>query len=525
VALIIRILLKLGIFPFHYWVLSLANRIRWNDLIVLLTLQKILPIYYLSRINTPEFSTILYLVGSIIGVFSCFLIRSIQKIIIYSSVFSISWVLILIDQNSFLAFFFFFSYSILISTLIKFIDILSVKFTQQMIKKTLTFKKNIIILIVILRVGRFPPRLGFLIKLIAVKEIINLTTPLVYIFSIVFLSLAILRYYLSLGIYFFSWFKSSFLIIPPQKIDLKFLWVMSLNTVAFLIILNICSFVHLFWNQIKEIKFSKLLMSNSVKHTFHLVKESPWPIWMALRTFLLISRSIEIFTSTNFYDFFLRITIIMWISKKWWHDIIMERTYEGCHTPVVKIGLNWGIILFIISEVFFFIRFFWAFFHNRLSPSCNVGIIWPPVGIQTLRTFEVPLLNTIILLRSGASITWAHQRIINSNHRQTFIRLIVTIILGLYFTLLQKIEYDETTFSIADSIYGSTFFLATGFHGLHVIIGSLFLVVCLIRLISFNFRVSHHFGFEAAAWYWHFVDLVWMFLFVSIYWWGGITQY
>jgi cytochrome c oxidase subunit 3 len=266
-------------------------------------------------------------------------------------------------------------------------------------------------------------------------------------------------------------------------------------------------------------------MSNQLKHPYHLVTESPWPAWTALVTFLLISRIIEIFQFHRFIDLFLSLFILLWVSYKWWLDVVREATLLGCHSFRVQSGLRWGIILFIISEILFFLRFFWAFFHNRLSPSHYVGITWPPVGIQTLNPFEVPLLNTIILLRSGASVTWAHHRILNSNHKQTSLRLILTIILGVYFTMLQKIEYNETSFTIADSIYGSTFFLTTGFHGLHVIVGTIFLLTCWIRLVKFNFRKTHHFGFEAAAWYWHFVDVVWIFLFISIYWWGRLSSY
>jgi cytochrome c oxidase subunit 3 len=266
-------------------------------------------------------------------------------------------------------------------------------------------------------------------------------------------------------------------------------------------------------------------MSNFFKHPYHLVNESPWPLWIAITTFLIISRIIEIFHFNKPEDLFIRLFILLWISFKWWTDVVREATFLGLHTHGVQQGLRWGIILFIISEILFFLRFFWAFFHNSLSPSHFVGIVWPPVGIQTLNPFEVPLLNTIILLSSGASITWAHHSLLNSNHKQTKLRLLLTIILGVYFTLLQKIEYDETSFTIADSIYGSTFFLTTGFHGLHVIVGTTFLITCWVRLVKFNFRKKHHFGFEAAAWYWHFVDVVWMFLFISIYWWGSLTPY
>ena len=170
---------------------------------------------------------------------------------------------------------------------------------------------------------------------------------------------------------------------------------------------------------------------------------------------------------------------------------------------------------------YFFLRFFWAFFHRRLAVNVELGGSWPPMGILAFSPFGVPLLNTVILLSSGITVTWAHHALISNNHSQAQLALLITVILGIYFTLLQGIEYLEARFTFADSVYGSTFFLATGFHGLHVIIGTLFLLVCLIRSSINSFNYLHHFGFEAAAWYWHFVDVVWLFLFIIIYWWGG----
>ena len=165
--------------------------------------------------------------------------------------------------------------------------------------------------------------------------------------------------------------------------------------------------------------------------------------------------------------------------------------------------------------------FFWTFFHSSLAPSVELGAIWPPKGIEVLNQWEVPLLNTVILLSSGATVTWAHHSIVSGDRKGAILGLILTVSLALIFTALQGLEYYEAPFTIADGIYGSTFFIATGFHGLHVIIGTIFLAVCLARLINYHFTKHHHFGFEAAAWYFHFVDVVWLFLFVSIYWWGA----
>jgi cytochrome c oxidase subunit 3 len=212
--------------------------------------------------------------------------------------------------------------------------------------------------------------------------------------------------------------------------------------------------------------------------------------------------------------------LLILVRIKWWRDVSRERSYQGLHTSIVELGLRWGIILFIVSEVFFFLSFFWAFFHRSLSPRVEIGGVWPPLGIQPFNPFSVPLLNTIILLSSGVRVTWSHHRIILNEHQKIIKSLLITVILGLYFTCLQGIEYLEASFRIADSIYGSTFFIATGFHGIHVIIGTIFLLICYLRALVGLFNQDHHMGFEAASWYWHFVDVVWLFLYVSIYWWG-----
>ena len=205
----------------------------------------------------------------------------------------------------------------------------------------------------------------------------------------------------------------------------------------------------------------------------------------------------------------------------WWRDIIREGTLEGQHTSIVQLGLRFGMILFIVSEVMFFVAFFWAFFWASLAPVPEIGSVWPPQGIEVLSAWEVPFLNTLILLSSGASVTWAHHAIIAGDRKQTINALILTIVLAVLFTGLQAFEYLNANFSIADSVYGSTFQMATGFHGFHVFIGTCFLTVCLLRVILYHFTKQHHFGFEAAAWQWHFVDVVWLFLFISVQWWGG----
>nr|ALN11521.1 cytochrome c oxidase subunit III [Hyloxalus yasuni] len=256
-------------------------------------------------------------------------------------------------------------------------------------------------------------------------------------------------------------------------------------------------------------------------HAFHMVDPSPWPITGATAAFMLTTGLAMWFHFGSTWILFAGLSLMLLTMFQWWRDIVREGTFQGHHTSPVQKGLRYGMILFITSEVFFFIGFFWAFYNASLSPSFEIGESWPPAGIFPLNPFEVPLLNTAVLLASGVSVTWAHHSIMQGDRKGATQALALTIILGLYFTALQAMEYYEAPFTIADGVYGSTFFVATGFHGLHVIIGSLFLLTCLLRQINFHFTTHHHFGFEAAAWYWHFVDVVWLFLYVSIYWWGS----
>nr|ANN13215.1 cytochrome c oxidase subunit 3 [Astacus astacus]ANN13228.1 cytochrome c oxidase subunit 3 [Astacus astacus]QNV12205.1 cytochrome c oxidase subunit III [Astacus astacus] len=262
-------------------------------------------------------------------------------------------------------------------------------------------------------------------------------------------------------------------------------------------------------------------MSSHGHHAYHLVDVSPWPLTGSISAMMLTTGLIKWFHQFSADLLYLSFVGIILTMIQWWRDVVREGTYQGIHTQVVMSGLRWGMILFIVSEILFFFSFFWAFFHSSLSPVVEVGSYWPPTGIQPFNPFGVPLLNTTILLSSGATVTWAHHAILNSNHLEALQSLMLTVMLGFYFTGLQAFEYIEASFSIADSIYGSTFFVATGFHGLHVVIGSSFLSVCLFRLYKCHFSSKHHFGFEAAAWYWHFVDVVWLFLYVFIYWWGS----
>lgn len=265
-------------------------------------------------------------------------------------------------------------------------------------------------------------------------------------------------------------------------------------------------------------------MSNTKSfHPYHLVDPSPWPLFGSISLLVTTIGAVMYMHSYIGGSLLLPLGIIMIIYTMtvWWRDVIREATFQGHHTTIVQRGLRYGMILFIVSEVFFFLAFFWAFFHSSLAPTVELGAIWPPKGIQVLNPWEVPLLNTVILLSSGATVTWAHHSIVSGNKIGALAGLFLTVILAVIFTILQGVEYIEAPFTIADGVYGTTFFLATGFHGLHVIIGTTFLAVCLFRLETSHFTKHHHFGFEAAAWYFHFVDVVWLFLFVTIYWWGS----
>ena len=258
-------------------------------------------------------------------------------------------------------------------------------------------------------------------------------------------------------------------------------------------------------------------------HPYHLVEPSPYPYMGSFAALGLTTGAVMYFHSYNFGGelIFISLAALVLVAYHWWRDVVREATFQGHHTLVVQRGLKYGMLLFIVSEAMLFFSFFWAYFHSALAPEIQVGGVWPPVGIQSINAFDVPLLNTAILLSSGATVTWAHHAMIAGNRKEAIRGLTLTVILGVIFTGLQAMEYYEAPFTIADSVYGSIFFVATGFHGLHVIIGTLFLLVMLIRLIRHHFTKFHHTGFEAAAWYWHFVDVVWLFLYVFVYWWGG----
>lgn len=268
---------------------------------------------------------------------------------------------------------------------------------------------------------------------------------------------------------------------------------------------------------------------NRFRHPFHIVTASPWPFVLSFNLLGLVIGFVMYFHAYVWGGYLLVFGFFSVVVSAfaWWRDIIFEATYENAHTSYVQRGLRYGMLLFILSEVMFFFAFFWAFFHSSLSPAIQIGAVWPPQGIHVFNPWEIPFINTLILLLSGVWATLAHKVIKTVFYEKLVffflvtLSLFITICLGLLFTCFQVYEYVIADFSISDSVYGSVFYLATGFHGLHVIIGTIFLMVMFFRHIACHFVNGYHFGLDAAIWYWHFVDVVWLFLFISIYWWGS----
>ena len=256
---------------------------------------------------------------------------------------------------------------------------------------------------------------------------------------------------------------------------------------------------------------------------FHLVDPSPWPILTSFSLLLMAVSGVMCFHGFENGGKLLSLGLILTLSVMvlWFRDVVTEGTMLGDHTTQVRRGLSIGFVLFVVSEVFAFLSIFWAFFHSSLSPDISLGNTWPPIGIIALDPFDVPLLNTLLLLTSGAFITWAHHALIQGNRKAAIYGTIITIIFAILFTGLQYFEYREAGFTMADSVFGSAFFASTGLHGCHVIVGTIFISVCLGRMIYYHLTDTHHVGFESAILYWHFVDVVWLFLFLSVYYWGG----
>ena len=292
-----------------------------------------------------------------------------------------------------------------------------------------------------------------------------------------------------------------------------------------------------------------------VKHDYHLVDPSPWPLLASLGVFLLALGGVVFMkglapvadgSDLSFFSYMgsvffsvgkpwillLGFVVILWVMFGWWGDVIKE-SRAGDHTPVVQIGLRYGMVLFIASEVMFFVAWFWSFFEMAIFHTSRAGgtwdsanplfegltgwANWPPPGIETFDPFHLPLINTLILLLSGTTVTWAHHALQHDDRSGARNGLFLTVILGVIFSFVQAYEYSMAPFSFDGSLYGASLFMATGFHGAHVLIGTIFLAVCLIRLMAGQMTPKKHFGLEAAAWYWHFVDVVWLFLFAFVY--------
>lgn len=268
---------------------------------------------------------------------------------------------------------------------------------------------------------------------------------------------------------------------------------------------------------------TNLTRSNFQAHPFHLVSPSPWPILTCLSLLTLTCSGVLTMHGFPSVQFALAMALILLISSMslWFRDIISEGTYLGNHTLAVQRGLNMGVALFIVSEALFFLSIFWTFFHSALSPPVEMGAQWPPSGIDSVNPFELPLLNTALLLSSGFTVTYAHHSVIQGNRGASLYGILLTVILALIFTALQGVEYTVSSFTFTDSTFGSCFYFGTGFHGLHVIIGTAFIAVGLWRLLDYHFTVNHHLGLESSILYWHFVDIVWLILFIAIYYWGS----
>jgi len=259
------------------------------------------------------------------------------------------------------------------------------------------------------------------------------------------------------------------------------------------------------------------------RHGFHLVDPSPWPIFASCALFGFTTGLVGWFQGFHYGAQLACLSFcgVVYVATVWWRDVLRESVFQGHHTKSVQKGIMMGMILFILSEVMLFFGVFWAFAHASLAPSIDIAAVWPPRGIEVLDPFGIPFLNTLILLSSGASVTWAHYALLLGQNKQTIVSLTVTIVLAAIFTALQGYEYVSASFTISDSIYGSCFYLLTGLHGAHVIVGTLFLAVCLARAMLSQLRPDHHLGFELAAMYWHFVDVVWLIVFIVVYYWGS----
>jgi cytochrome c oxidase subunit III len=282
-------------------------------------------------------------------------------------------------------------------------------------------------------------------------------------------------------------------------------------------------------------------MSETKNHDYHIVDPSPWPILASFGALIMAIGGVGYMQYNKGNEFYflginlaspwmllIGFTIVLYTMYGWWADTVKE-AHAGAHTRVVSLHLRYGMIMFIASEVMFFVAWFWAFFDASLFYNEAQQVLrgeytggqWPPKGLEVLDPLHLPLYNTVILLLSGTTVTWAHHALIHNDRNGLKQGLALTVGLGLIFSMVQAYEYSVAPFSFSGSLYGATFYMATGFHGFHVLVGTIFLIVCLFRAMAGHFTPKQHFGFEAAAWYWHFVDVVWLFLFLCIYVWAS----
>jgi cytochrome c oxidase subunit 3 len=273
--------------------------------------------------------------------------------------------------------------------------------------------------------------------------------------------------------------------------------------------------------------------TTGIKQPYYVPEPSAWPIIGSISAFVMFSTAIiymhpdilgtglePTFKKLGAWTMLPGLLLILFTMGGWWYTVAQESSARNLLTAPTRLGLRYAMFLFIASEVMFFAAFFWAFFNFSLYPEHANLEAWPPAGVHVFNPWDLPFLNTLILLTSGTTVTWAHHALRENNRPHLIYGLALTVVLGIAFTACQAYEYAHAPFGFKDGVYPSTFFMATGFHGFHVIIGTTFLAVCLIRAVYGHFTPEKHFGFEAAAWYWHFVDVVWLFLFVCIYWWG-----
>lgn len=319
--------------------------------------------------------------------------------------------------------------------------------------------------------------------------------------------------FLSLFLFVFLFSRTSF---PRYRYDklIEVMWKGVLPMVAF----SLMSFILLCFNSLYKILFwSNKEKRTIIFHKFHIVTLSPWPIIFGGGVLSLLSSFLSFFFFNYSINIFISLGLSIFILFFWWRDVSRERRM-GDHSFEVRDGLKWGMLLFILREVWFFFAWFWAFFHNRTVPTPDIGTVWPPHSVTCLEPFQIPLLNTCVLLRRGVTVTWAHHNLFIT--KEINMIMLFTIFLGILFTALQAEEYLSSAFCLHENSYGRSFFVTTGFHGSHVLVGSAFLTVCLFRRIKIKVNKWNHLSLEFAIWYWHFVDVVWLFLFFFMYWWS-----